>query len=79
MSSFAFLSLDLISLTVFGFYGIVICFCVLLVDLCKDGPYEVSELSPLAPFAPAAMRDTFMRLDWRKLGDRDLRIQNMEK
>lgn len=63
----------------FGFYGIVICFCVLLVDLCKDGPYEVSELSPLAPFAPAAMRDTFMRLDWRKLGDRDLRIQNMEK
>ena len=52
---------------------------MLLVDLCKDGPYEVSELSPLAPFAPAAMRDTFMRLDWRKLGDRDLRIQNMEK
>ena len=63
----------------FGFYGIVICFGVLLVDLCRDGPYEVSELSPIAPFAPAAMRDTFIRLNWKKLGDRDLRIQNMEK
>ncbi len=63
----------------FGFYGIAVCFCVLLVDLCKDGPYGISDLSPIAPFSLAAMRDTFIRLNWRKLGDRDLRIQSMEK
>lgn len=63
----------------FGFYGIIIGFAVLLVNMCSVNPFGIPLLSPVAPLSVGAFRDVIFRLGWRHLGRRDLKIQKMEK
>lgn len=63
----------------FGFYGMIIGAAVLLVNICAANPYGVPLLSPIAPFSLGAMRDNFIRLSWKELGKRELKIDKMEK
>lgn len=63
----------------FGIYGMITGASVLLVNICAANPYGVPLLSPIAPFSLGAMRDNFIRLSWKRLGRRDLKIDKMEK
>jgi len=63
----------------FGFYGITVGFTVLVLNMTVTGDYSVSQTAPLMPFSLEAMRDTFVRLNWRKLGRRHFLINRMER
>lgn len=63
-----------------GFYGIVIGFGVLLVNMCAVQAYNAPFTAPFAPLhIGAVLRDSFLRISWKLLGKRELKIQSMEK
>lgn len=61
-----------------GLFGIMICAGLLTVNMCAISPYGIPYLSPLTPFELAAVRDTFYRSGWKKLGKRNMKIQNLK-
>ena len=62
-----------------GFYGIVLGFGVLLVNICAINPYKVPYTSSISPFTPGSVRDTILRFGWRRLGRRELNIDKMKR
>ncbi|MEG0899246.1 MAG: spore germination protein [Oscillospiraceae bacterium] len=60
-----------------GLYGIVIALAMLITSLCAINPYGVPFTAPILPFTPAAMRDTILRVGWKKLGKKTLETSNM--
>lgn len=63
-----------------GFYGIVLGFGVVLVNMCAVSSFGTPFLAPFAPWhAGAVVRDSFWRLSWKTLGKKELKIQNLEK
>lgn len=62
-----------------GFYGMVLGFGVLLVDMCAVSPFAVPYMSSIAPFSPGTLRDTLLRLGWRTLGKREFSISKMKR
>ena len=63
-----------------GFYGIVIGFGVLLVNMCAVQAYNAPFTAPFAPLhIGAVLRDSFLRISWKLLGKRELKIQSMKK
>ncbi|RXZ01369.1 spore germination protein [Fictibacillus sp. S7] len=53
--------LFMISAATFGFYGMILGFIILVVHLCSLRSFGVPYMTPLAPFIPADMNDTFVR------------------
>ena len=63
-----------------GFYGIVLGFGVLLVNLCAVKSFDTPFLSPMAPSNfGILLRDTLHRKSWKILGKRELQIKKLEK
>ena len=63
-----------------GFYGIVLGFGVLLVNLCAVKSFDTPFLSPIAPSNFGVMfRDALYRKSWKTLGKRELQIKKLEK
>lgn len=62
-----------------GFYGIVLGFGVLLVNISSVNPFNVPYMTTISPFTPGALRDTVVRSSWRVLGRHELSIKKMEK
>lgn len=62
-----------------GFYGIVLGFGVVLVNICAINPYKTPYMAPVSPFSLGAFRDMIFRVSWKTLGKRDLSISKMEK
>ena len=63
-----------------GFYGIVLGFGVLLTNMCAVKSFGTPFTAPVAPLhLGAIIRDFWVRLSWKKLGKRELKIQNLEK
>lgn len=63
-----------------GFYGIVIGFGVLLVNMCAIQAFGTPFTAPFSPLhIGAVLRDSFLRISWKLLGKRELKIQSMEK
>ena len=62
-----------------GFYGIVLGFGVLLVNIWAINPYKVAYTSSISPFTPGSVRDTILRFGWRRLGRRELNIDKMKR
>ena len=63
-----------------GFYGIVLGFGVVLLNLCAVTAYGTPFLAPFSPVhVGALLRDSFWRRSWKKIGGRELRIRSLEK
>ncbi len=64
---------------IFGFYGIVIGFAAVLINSCWASPYKVPLSAPVSPFSLSAMRDTFLRINWKRLSKKRFLIDSMER
>ncbi len=63
-----------------GFYGIVIGFGVLLMNLSAMESFGTPFLSPLAPLQMGAIsRDSLFRMSWKRLGKREFEIGKLKK
>lgn len=54
----------------FGIWGIVLLFCVTVVNMCGKSVLGVPYTMPIAPFKLFGMRDVIIRADWRVLSQR---------
>ncbi|MCL2071374.1 MAG: spore germination protein [Oscillospiraceae bacterium] len=61
----------------FGLFGITALGIVVLFKVCAMSAYGVPYMAPLTPFTLKAMRDYFIRQDWRKLADYDVGINEL--
>ena len=50
-----------------GVWGIVLLFCVVLVNICGKLSFGVPYVSPVAPFSLFGMRDVLIRAGWKTL------------
>jgi len=64
---------------IFGFYGIVIGFAVVLINTCHASPYGVPLTAPVSPFSRLSVRDTLLRFNWKRLSRRTFNINSMER
>ena len=60
-----------------GLYGIMIGLSLLLCSLCAVHIQSIPYTAPVTPFSLKAMRDVFIRADWRELWKRQFLIQNV--
>ena len=60
-----------------GVYGVVLLGMVILIDLCSLNTFGIPYMSPISPFDFGAMRDTFVRLSWKVLGKKTVKVQNL--
>ena len=58
-------------------FGVIVCFCALLSNLCALCPYGVPYTAPVSPLRLRGLRDVLIRQSWKRLGQRDARIQHM--
>ena len=61
-----------------GLFGITVLSAFVAVKLCSQESYGVPHTAPLSPFSPKAMRDFIIRSSWRKLAEKDYRVQDLE-
>ncbi|MEF2919299.1 MAG: spore germination protein [Acutalibacteraceae bacterium] len=54
----------------FGIWGILLLFCMVLVNVCGKSVLGVPYTMPLAPFKLFSMRDVVVRAGWKTLGKR---------
>ncbi|MEG1846375.1 MAG: spore germination protein [Oscillospiraceae bacterium] len=62
-----------------GFYGLVLSFGAILINICSMGVYKTPFMAPIAPFSFGGLRDGFIRVSWKILGKREMQIQKMNK
>ncbi|MBQ9483540.1 MAG: spore germination protein [Ruminiclostridium sp.] len=55
----------------FGLFGLTVTSFAFCLGICSAGSWGIPFTSPLAPFSPKSMRDTFVRRSWRKLAHTD--------
>lgn len=58
-----------------GLWGIVLASTVVLINMCSKTSFGVPYMSSLSPFSIRRMRDVFMRVDWRSLSKRTIKVQ----
>lgn len=64
---------------IFGFYGIITGFAALLITSSYTNVFSVPISAPVSPFSLRSMRDTFVRLNWRRLARRSFNIQELRR
>lgn len=62
-----------------GFYGIMLVFAVVVINMASVSPYGVPFTSPLSPTKTGAWRDLIFRADWKKLGENRLQTDRLDK
>lgn len=60
-----------------GLYGIALLIMVIAVNICSLNNFGMPYMSPIAPFSLTAMRDTFVRLSFKRIGGRNVKLQNL--
>lgn len=60
---------------IMGLWGIVLLFCVVLINMCAKTSLGVPYMSSLAPFSIRRMRDVFVRTDWKHLSKRTIKVK----
>lgn len=60
-----------------GLYGIMLGGVLLLCSICALNVQSIPFMAPISPFSMKAMRDVFIRSDWRKLARKRFVIQNV--
>ncbi len=61
-----------------GVWGIVLLFCVVLVNICGKLSFGVPYVSPIAPFSLFGMRDVLIRAGWKTLSKKRNFIQDQK-
>lgn len=61
-----------------GVWGIILLFCVVLVNLCGKLSFGVPYVSPVAPFSIFGMRDVFIRAGWKTLSKKRNFVQELK-
>jgi spore germination protein KA len=61
----------------FGLFGMTVLGAAILFKVCSMSCYGVPYMAPLTPYTRKAMRDYFVRQDWRKLAAYDVNINEM--
>lgn len=61
-----------------GLYGVTLGVCLMLCSICAINIQSIPYLAPISPFSLKAMRDVFIRSDWRKMSKRHFLVQNVE-
>lgn len=62
---------------IMGLYGIGAVCILILFNMCRINPYGIPFMSPFSPFETAAIRDTILRLGWKQLSKRKMKIQDL--
>lgn len=62
-----------------GFYGIMLVFAAVVLNMASISPYGVPFTSPLSPTKAGAWRDLIFRADWRQLGKKRLQTDRLDK
>jgi len=62
---------------IWGLFGITILSAIIAVKLCSQESYGVPHTAPVSPFSPKALRDFIVRRGWRKLAEKDYRVQDL--
>lgn len=57
-----------------GLFGITMVGMLYLLKICSLNPYGIPFTSPVSPFTLRGMRDTVLRMGWRTLAKRDMKI-----
>ncbi len=60
-----------------GFWGIILGFCAILVNICSESVYQIPFSAPLSPFNLKSMRDVVIRASWKVLGKDVEKVQDM--
>ena len=60
-----------------GIFGMALGLAWMIVNLCSVNAYGIPSMSPESPFQMFAMRDVLLRVGWKKLGCKKLKIQNL--
>ena len=58
-----------------GVWGIVLLFCIILVNLCGKLSFGIPYMSPISPFSLFGMRDVVVRTNWRILSKKRNLVQ----
>ncbi|MEG2429676.1 MAG: spore germination protein, partial [Oscillospiraceae bacterium] len=61
----------------FGLYGITLLGLVVLFNICSLASFGTPYMSPISPFSLSAMRDTFIRVGFKKMQKTTAKIQDL--
>lgn len=61
---------------VLGLYGIALGLCLMAVNLCAKTAYGIPYTAPISPLDFKDLRDVFVRLGWKKLGKKTVKVQH---
>ena len=60
-----------------GFWGIFIFTSFLIINTCSQNSFGIPFTAPISPFSKFAMRDTFIVRGWKKLSQKNIKVQNL--
>lgn len=60
-----------------GLFGITAVGMLFLLKICSMNPYGIPFTSPVSPFTLRGMRDTVLRMGWRTLAKKDMKISDL--
>ncbi|MDR0314354.1 MAG: spore germination protein [Oscillospiraceae bacterium] len=60
-----------------GLYGITLGLGLLIASICAIDPYGIVYTAPISPFSLSAMRDTIVRIGWKRLGKQNLKADEL--
>lgn len=61
-----------------GLYGIALLIMIVLVNICSLNNFGMPYMSPLAPFSLTGMRDTFVRMSFKTIGVKNVKLQDLD-
>lgn len=60
-----------------GLYGLVLSGLMILISICSLENFGIPYMSPIAPFSLSGMRDTFVRLPFKIMNKKSIKIENL--
>lgn len=60
-----------------GFWGIMLGFMIVLLNICSESVYKVPFSAPVSPFSWKGMKDVWIRSSWKKLSKTQSSVQDM--
>ncbi|MBQ2152426.1 MAG: spore germination protein, partial [Clostridia bacterium] len=62
---------------IWGVWGIILLFCILLVELCSKESFGIPFTAPIAPFDLFCQRDVVFLADRKTLSHKDITVQEI--
>lgn len=62
---------------IWGILGITVVSAVFIIKVCSMNSYGIPLTAPVSPFSPRAMKDTFIRINWRKLVNNNTTVEKL--